>query len=246
MKEFEKKENLQYPQRIGLVQNHFLRNLSLLYRPHNHLRDNEEAMATYMKEVCEAINSRISADVPNSESYKDILRTIWRTVTSKHKSSFYFNLADIISATVKANRNWEAKSGTKKTAKAFSGSFEAEQQAREGEQKKPETVEGWLAKLEETDRMIASGELGRGIGEILRRIPLRGIERLTGEKPDIAPPAKQETPKEHLPDDSGKINMDLIKAGHTAPVFDEFDLAAPLDDPLPDNMKAPLPDFNQI
>jgi len=99
MKEFEKKENLQYPQRIGLVQNHFLRNLSLLYRPHNFLRDNEEAMATYMKEVCEAINSRISADVPNSESYKDILRTIWRTVTSKHKSSFYFNLADIISAT---------------------------------------------------------------------------------------------------------------------------------------------------
>jgi hypothetical protein len=203
-------------------------------------------MAIYMKEVCEAINSRISADVPNSESYKDILRTIWRTVTSKHKSSFYFNLADIISATVKANRNWEAKSGTKKAAKAFSGSFEAEQQAREGEQKKPETVEGWLAKLEETDAMIASGELGRGIGEILRRIPLRGIERLTGEKPDIAPPAKQETPKEHLPDDSGKINMDLIKAGHTAPTFDEFDLAAPLDDPLPDNMKAPLPDFNQI
>lgn len=232
--------------RTALVRDNFLRQESLLYRPHNHLRDNEEAMAIYMKEVCEAINSRISADVPNSESYKDILRTIWRTVTSKHKSSFYFNLADIISATVKANRNWEAKSGTKKAAKAFSGSFEAEQQAREGEQKKPETVEGWLAKLEETDAMIASGELGRGIGEILRRIPLRGIERLTGEKPDIAPPAKQETPKEHLPDDSGKINMDLIKAGHTAPTFDEFDLAAPLDDPLPDNMKAPLPDFNQI
>jgi hypothetical protein len=244
MKEFEKKENLQYPQRIGLVQNHFLRNLSLLYRPHNFLRDNEEAMATYMKEVCEAINSRISADVPNSESYKDILRTIWRTVTSKHKSSFYFNLADIISATVKANRNWEAKSGTKKTAKAFSGSFEAEQQAREGEQKKPETVEGWLAKLEETDRMIASGELGRGIGEILRRIPLRGIERLTGEKPDIAPPPKQETPKEHLPDDKGEINMDLIKAGHTAPVFDPFDLAH--DDPLPEQLRPTVPSLDSL
>ena len=242
MKEFEKKETMTYESRIALVRDNFLRQESLLYRPHNHLRDNEEAMAIYMKEVCEAINSRISADVPNSESYKDILRTIWRTVTSKHKSSFYFNLADIISATVKANRNWEAKSGTKRTAKAFSGSFEAEQQAR-GENRPPETVEGWLAKLEETDRMIASGELGRGIGEILRRIPLRGIERITGEKPDIAPPPKQETPKEHLPDDSGAINMDLIKAGHTAPVFDPFDLAH---DDLPDNLKAPLPDFNQI
>ena len=245
MKEFEKKENLQYAQRIGLVQNHFLRNLSLLYRPHNHLRDNEEAMAIYMKEVCEAINSRISADVPNSESYKDILRTIWRTVTSKHKSSFYFNLADIISATVKANRNWEAKSGTKRTAKAFSGSFEAEQQAREGEQKKPETVEGWLAKLEETDRMIASGELNRGMGTLLRRIPCSALSRL-GYEGDTSLEGVGETPAEHLPDDSGKINMDLIKAGHTAPKFDPFDLAEPLDDPLPDNMKAPLPDFNQI
>ena len=242
MKEFEKKEAMSYESRIALVRDNFLRQESLLYRPHNHLRDNEEAMAIYMKEVCEAINSRISADVPNSESYKDILRTIWRTVTSKHKSSFYFNLADIISATVKANRNWEAKHGTRRTAKAFSGSFEAEQQAR-GENRPPETVEGWLAKLEETDRMIASGELGRGIGEILRRIPLRGIERLTGEKPDIAPPAKQATPKEHLPDDSGKINMDLIKAGHTAPKFDPFDLAH---DDLPDQLRPKVPSLDSL
>ena len=241
MKEFEKKENLQYPQRIGLVQNHFLRNLSLLYRPHNFLRDNEEAMATYMKEVCEAINSRISADVPNSESYKEILRQIWRTVTSKHKSSFYFNLADIISATVKANRNWEAKSGTKRAAKAFSGSFEAEQQAR-GEDRPPETVEGWTAKLKETDRMIASGELNRGMGILLRRIPCAALSRL-GYEGDTSLEGVGETPAEHLPDDKGNLNMDLIKAGHTAPTFDPFDLAH---DDLPDNLKAPLPDFNQI
>ena len=82
------------------------------------------------------------------------------------------------------------------------------------------------------------------MGETLRKIPLKAIYRITGENPDIAPPAKQETPAEHLPDDSGKINMDLIKAGHTAPKFDPFDLAH--DDPLPDNLKAPLPDFNQI
>ena len=200
-------------------------------------------MAIYMKEVCEAINSRISADVPNSESYKDILRTIWRTVTSKHRSSFYFNLGDIISATVKANRNWEAKSGTKRTAKAFSGSFEAEQQAREGEQKKPETVEGWLAKLEETDAMIASGELGGGIGQILRKIPCSALARL-GYEGDTSMKGIGETPKEHLPDDSGKINMDLIKAGHTAPKFDPFDLAH--DDPLPEQLRPTVPSLDSL
>jgi hypothetical protein len=242
MKEFEKKETMTWESRTALVRDNFLRQESLLYRPHNHLRDNEEAMAIYMKEVCEAINSRISADVPNSESYKDILRTIWRTVTSKHKSSFYFNLADIISATVKANRNWEAKSGTKKTAKAFSGSFEAEQQAREGEQKKPETVEGWLAKLEETDAMIASGELGGGIGQILRKIPCSALARL-GYEGDTSMKGIGETPKEHLPDDSGKINMDLIKAGHTAPVFDPFDLAH---DDLPDQLRPKVPSLDSL
>lgn len=243
MKEFEKKETMTYDSRIALVRDNFLRQESLLYRPHNHLRDNEEAMAIYMKEVCEAINSRISADVPNSESYKDILRTIWRTVTSKHRSSFYFNLGDIISATVKANRNWEAKSGTKRTAKAFSGSFEAEQQAREGEQKKPETVEGWLAKLEETDAMIASGELGGGIGQILRKIPCSALARL-GYEGDTSMKGIGETPKEHLPDDSGKINMDLIKAGHTAPKFDPFDLAH--DDPLPEQLRPTVPSLDSL
>ena len=239
MKEFEKKENLQYSQRIGLVQNNFLRNLSLLYRPHNHLRDNEEAMAIYMKEVCEAINSRISADVPNSDSYKDILRTIWRTVTSKHKSSFYFNLADIISATNQANRAWEAKHGKKKMMETFGG------RAKEEVRKKGEgwTLEGAKKALAETDRQIASGELARGMGELLRRIPLKAIERLGGDA-DIAPPAKQETPPEHLPDDSGEINMDLIKAGHTAPKFDPFDLAH--DDPLPENMRPKVPSLDSL
>lgn len=233
---------MSYESRIALVRDNFLRQESLLYRPHNHLRDNEEAMAIYMKEVCEAINSRISADVPNSESYKDILRTIWRTVTSKHKSSFYFNLADIISATVKANRNWEAKSGTKRTAKAFSGSFEAEQQAR-GEDRPPETVDGWTAKLKETDRMIASGELNRGMGILLRRIPCAALSRL-GYEGDTSLEGVGETPAEHLPDDKGNLNMDLIKAGHTAPVFDPFDLAH--DDPLPEQLRPTVPSLDSL
>ena len=238
MKEFERKEAMTYESRIALVRENFCKQMGLLYQPHTHLKEGEAA-AIYMKEVCEAINSRISADVPNSESYKDILRTIWRTVTSKHKSSFYFNLADIISATVKANSAWETKHGKKKMAQMFSG------QAKEEVRKKGEgwTLEGARKALAETDRQIASGELARGMGELLRRIPLKAIERLGGDA-DIAPPAKQETPAEHLPDDSGKINMDLIKAGHTAPVFDPFDLAH--DDPLPENMQPKVPSLDSL
>ena len=241
MKEFEKKDTMTYESRIALVRENFCKQMGLLYQPHTHLKEGDGA-GIYMQEVAEAINSRISADVPNNDSYKDLLRTIWRGCTSKARSRFWFNLADIISATNQANRAWEAKHGTKKAARVFSGQAGADETRKKGE---GWTLDGAKKALAETDRQIASGELGRGMGEILRKIPLKAIERLGGNA-DIAPPAKQATPAEHLPDDSGKINMDLIKAGHTAPKFDPFDLAEPLDDPLPDNMKAPLPDFNQI
>jgi len=239
MKEFEKKDTMTYESRIALVRENFCKQMGLLYQPHTHLKEGDGA-GIYMQEVAEAINSRISADVPNNDSYKDLLRTIWRGCTSKARSRFWFNLADIISATNQANRAWEAKHGTKKAAKVFSGQAGADETRKKGE---GWTLDGAKKALAETDRQIASGELGRGMGEILRKIPLKAIERLGGNA-DIAPPAKQATPKEHLPDDSGAINMDLIKAGHTAPVFDPFDLAH--DDPLPENLKAPLPDFNQI
>jgi hypothetical protein len=238
MKEFEKKDTMTYESRIALVRENFCKQMGLLYQPHTHLKEGDGA-GIYMQEVAEAINSRISADVPNNDSYKDLLRTIWRNCTSKARSRFWFNLADIISATNQANRAWEAKHGTKKAAKVFSGQAGVDETRKKGE---GWTLDGAKKALAETDRQIASGELGRGMGEILRKIPLKAIERLGGNA-DIAPPAKQATPAEHLPDDSGAINMDLIKAGHTAPKFDPFDLAH---DDLPDNLKAPLPDFNQI
>lgn len=238
MKEFEKKEAMTYESRIALVRENFCKQMGLLYQPHTHLKEGEAA-AIYMQEVAEAINSRISADVPNSDSYKDILRTIWRTVTSKQKSRFWFNLADIIAAVNGANRSWEMKHGKKKMMETFGG------QAKEEVRKKGGiwTLEGAKKALAETDRQIASGELARGMGELLRRIPLKAIERLGGDA-DIAPPAKQETPPEHLPDDSGDMNMDLIKAGHTAPVFDPFDLAH--DDPLPENMQPKVPSLDSL
>ena len=239
MKEFEKKETMTYESRIALVRENFCKQMGLLYQPHTHLKEGDGA-AIYMQEVAEAINSRISADVPNRDSYKDLLRTIWRGCTSKARSRFWFNLADIISATNQANRAWEARHGTKKAAKVFSGQAGADETRKKGE---GWTLEGARKALAETDRQIASGELGRGMGEILRKIPLKAIERLGGDT-NIAPPPKQETPKEHLPDDSGKINMDLIKAGHTAPTFDPFDLAH--DDPLPEQLRPTVPSLDSL
>lgn len=236
MTEFEKKQTMTYESRIALVKENFCKQMGLLYQPHTHLKEGDAA-GIYMQEVAEAINSRISADVPNNDSYKDLLRSIWRAVTGKHKSRFWFNLADIISATNKANRAWEARNGKRKATKVFQGEAGADKSSGV-----PWTLEGAKKALADTDRMIASGELARGMGEILRKIPLKAIERCGGDA-NIAPPAKQATPKEHLPDDSGAINMDLIKAGHTAPKFDPFDLAH---DDLPDQLRPTVPSLDSL
>lgn len=239
----EVKQKMTYESRIALVAQNFSAKMSTLFQPHVRLRDNDSG-GIYLQEIAEAINSRLPAEIPNNDVYISALREIWQGVTAKHKSNYWFSLADVISATNKVSSKYQAIYGKTK-AKAFGGTFEAEQQAREAEQKKPETVEGWLAKLEETDRMIASGELKGGIGQILRKIPCSALARL-GYEGDTSFKGIGETPKEHLPDDSGEINMDLIKAGHTAPKFDPFDLAAPLEDPLPDNLKPTVPSLDSL
>jgi hypothetical protein len=240
MQEYTQTERMTYESRIALVQQNFIKQMALLYTPHNHLKESEGA-AVYMQEVAEAINSRISSHVPNSDSYKDILRSIWRICTSKQKSRFWFDLSTIIAATNQANKAWELKHAPKKKTQTFGNEVTESDTRKKGE---GWTLEGAQKALAETDRMIASGELGRGIGEICRKIPLKAISRLGGNA-DIPPPPVQETPPEHLPPKDKGIDIELIKKGMTAPKFDPFDLEQ-FDDPLPENMQSNLPSLDSL
>lgn len=259
----EPKEKMTYESRIALVAKNFSAKMSTLYQPHVRLRDND-AGAIYLREIAEAINSRLPSDIPNNDVYVSALREIWAGVVARHKSNYWFSLGDVIAATNKVASKYNAMYGKK--AKPFAGTFEAEQQAKE-ENKKPETVEGWLEKLKETDRMIESGELNRGIGITLRKIPCAALARLKYEG-DTSLQGLEPTPQEHLPEtvsdvsqsrqapapiakpimaqDSSELNMRLIRAGMTAPKFD--DQPDDFDDPLPDNMGGgdTLPSFDSI
>ena len=234
-----------------------------IFNPHVRLREGNAA-EIYLREMAEAINSRLPADIPNHDVYRAAVDEIWKLCIAKHKSSYWIDLATVIQATNKVASKYQAKYG--REAKAFGGTFEAEQQAKE-ENKKPETVEGWLEKLKETDRMIESGELNRGIGITLRKIPCAALARLKYEG-DTSLQGLEPTPQEHLPEtvsnvsqsrpapapiakpimaqDSSELNMRLIRAGMTAPKFD--DQPDDFDDPLPDNMGGgdTLPSFDSI
>ena len=258
----ETKERVTYESRIREVVSGMCQRMSAIYNPHVRLREGNAA-EIYLREMAEAINSRLPADIPNHDVYRAAVDEIWKACIAKHKSSYWFDLATVIGATNKVASKYQAKYG--KEAKAFSGSFEAEQQAKKAEPKKPETIEGWLEKLKMTDDMIADGSLNRGMGITLRKIPCAALARL-GYEGDTSLQGIGETPPEHLPDcvsnvtqpsqepapvakpimsqDSGELNMRLIKAGMTAPKFDNQ--PEDFDDPLPDNMQGGMPAFDSL
>ena len=223
--------------RLSIIGETVMKQLSVMFIAHTHLRT-PEASGFFLKQAAETINQKMPSEL-NEDEFIQAMRDVWSELLAIHTSKYWPSIAEITKASNKvAGKIYRAKG---KQAAAFKGTIEAEEQDKQD--RPPETVEGWLAKLKETDAMIASGELNRGMGILLRRIPCAALSRL-GYEGDTNLDGVGETPAEHLPDDSGKINMDLIKAGHTAPTFDPFDLAH--DDPLPENLKAPLPDFNQI
>jgi hypothetical protein len=238
--ETERKETMTYESRMQ-VASELTSKMSTMFQPHVRLRD-ERAGAMYLSEITEAINSRLPSELPNHEVYRSACREIWQGIVAKHKSSYWFSLSDVISATNKvASKYYGIYRDKDKIQKAFSGSFDAEQQARQ-EERKPETIEGWLEKLKETDRMITSGELRGGLGSILRRIPVGALKRL-GYEGDTGLPSIGQTPPEHLPEppktekpimsmDKSELDMRLIKAGHTAPKFE--DSGEFVDDEVPD------------
>jgi len=253
------KEKMTYESRIRVAAE-FGQRQSAIYNPHVRLREGNAA-EIYLREMAEAINSRLPADIPNHDVYRAAVDEIWKLCIAKHRSSYWIDLSTVIQATNKVASKYQAKYG--KEAKAFGGTFEAERQAKEAEPKKPETVEGWLEKLKMTDDMIASGELNRGMGLRLRSIPCSALARL-GYEGDTSLPEIGETPAEHLPEpvsnvtqpsqsethkpimemSKSELDMRLLKAGMTAPKFD--DQPDDFDDALPDNMQGGMPAFDSL
>jgi hypothetical protein len=223
--------------RLSIIGETVMKQLSVMFIAHTHLRT-PEASGFFLKQAAETINQKMPSEL-NEDEFIQAMRDVWSELLAIHTSKYWPSIAEITKASNKvAGKIYRAKG---KQAAAFKGTIEAEEQDKQD--RPPETVEGWLAKLKETDAMIASGELGGGIGQILRKIPCSALARL-GYEGDTSMKGIGETPKEHLPDDSGKINMDLIKAGHTAPTFDPFDLAH--DDPLPENMQPKVPSLDSL
>jgi len=218
---------IDYNGRMILIRDNFCRSLQTVLRPHTHLRT-EEAAGAYMKEISEAINQRLSSEMDTQEIFVEQLRKIWSMCLSKHKSQFWFDIGSVIKATSMVNQEWTRRFAKDTPLKTY-GSEQSEEDKRR--QKGGDwTLDGALKNLQETDALIASGELNRNLGITLRKIPIKAAERLGADMSAYhAPPMVQAMPKPEPPMPAPappvkaepKPDWDLIVAGSQKPKFEE-------------------------
>jgi hypothetical protein len=247
------KQSMSYESRMALVQEHFSKKMALLYAPHVAIKDNAEGKGLYMKEIAEAINSRLPSSIPNNECYILALNNIWKGITSRHKSRYWFSLADCIAATKPIANDCHRMYDDPKKKTTFGN--EQSQEDTDRTKGGNWTLEGAIKNLMTTDEMIADGRLPRNMGISFRRIPLAAINRCGGDPtPYETPPATKVTPKTEPPlppRPEPTPDFYLIKKGMTKPKFDDLPADADFDDDMDglfdiaDPVKS-VPDFDAL
>jgi hypothetical protein len=245
------KQPMTYESRLALVANNFTKKMGLLYIPHVALKDNREGAGVYLQEIAETINSNLPSSIPNNDCYISALRDVWRLVVARHKSRYWFSLSDCHAAAKKVGADCHRAYGRKEDVKTYGNEMSHEDKARV-------KGSGWTEigarkALAETDALIASGELNRGMGLKLRRMPIVALQRM-GVEVDETPPAlalpkpepkplppkpeavKAEPLKPLMDMDSSALNMRLIRSGAIAPTFDPNEQE--INDDLPDALQA--------
>jgi hypothetical protein len=229
-----KQVSLDYNGRMLLIRDNFCKSLQTVLRPHTHLRT-DEAAGLYMKEISSAINDKMSTEMNTSEIFVEQLRKVWTTCLSKHKSQFWFDIGTVQKAAGQVNTDWVRGAG-KKVTLTFGGEAGPEDLDRQ----KGGNWENPIARLKETDDMIAAGKLPRGLGLSLRKIPIKAAERMGIDVSEyLAPPPspvdiKKEPPLPPRPGEGGepKPDFDLIKSGMQKPKFEDL----PSDDEFDDDI----------
>ena len=244
------KQPMSYESRLALVANNFTKKMGLLYIPHVALKDNKEGAGIYLQEIAETINSNLPSSIPNNDCYISALRDVWRLVVARHKSRYWFSLSDCHAAAKKVGADCHRAYGRKEDVKTYGNEMSHEDKARvKGE---GWTEAGARKALADTDALIESGELARGMGLKLRQMPIVALQRMGVEvdetppalalpKPEPKPmppkpePVKAEPLKPIMDMDSSALNMRLIRSGAVAPTFDPNEQE--IHDDLPDALQ---------
>jgi hypothetical protein len=236
--------------REKIIADVIIKRMTTMYVRHVHLQD-AEAAGLYLSSLTDTINQRIPSGLTR-EHFEAVAVRVWDAITHKVKTKYWPSIADVSGVASKVAVD---VSRTMKIDDKLKRTFGNEQSHEDKARVKGEgwTEAGARKALAETDALIASGELGRGMGLKLRRMPIVALQRMGLEvdetppalalpKPEPKPlPPKPETVKAEplkpiMQMDSSALNMRLIRSGAVAPTFDPNQKE--IDDDLPDALQA--------
>lgn len=236
--------------REQIIANVIIKRLTTMYVRHVHLQD-AEAAGLYLSSLTDTINQRIPSGLTR-EHFEAVAVRVWDAITHKVKTKYWPSIADVSGVASKVAVD---VSRTMKIDDKLKRTFGNEQSHEDKARVKGEgwTEAGARKALAETDALIASGELSRGMGLKLRRMPIVALQRMGVEvdetppalalpKPEPKPlppkpePVKAEPLKPIMDMDSSALNMRLIRSGAVAPKFDPNEQE--INDDLPDALKA--------
>jgi hypothetical protein len=236
--------------REKIIADVIIKRMTTMYVRHVHLQD-AEAAGLYLSSLTDTINQRIPSGLTR-EHFEAVAVRVWDAITHKVKTKYWPSIADVSGVASKVAVD---VSRTMKIDDKLKRTFGNEQSHEDKARVKGEgwTEAGARKALAETDALIASGELGRGMGLKLRRMPIVALQRMGVEvdetppalalpKPEPKPlppkpePVKAEALKPIMQMDSSALNMRLIRSGAVAPTFDPNQKE--IDDDLPDALQA--------
>ena len=236
--------------REKIIADVIIKRMTTMYVRHVHLQD-AEAAGLYLSSLTDTINQRIPSGLTR-EHFEAVALRVWDAITHKVKTKYWPSIADVSGVASKVAVD---VSRTMKIDDKLKRTFGNEQSHEDKARVKGEgwTESGARKALAETDALIASGELARGMGLKLRRMPIVALQRMQVEV-DETPPAlalqkpepkplppkpervKAEPLKPIMQMDSSALNMRLIRSGAVAPTFDPNEQE--INDDLPDALQA--------
>jgi hypothetical protein len=232
--------------RDRIIADVIIKRLTTMFVKHVHLQD-AEAAGLYLASLTDAVNQRIPSGLTR-DHFEAVCGRVWDGITHKVKTKYWPSISDVVAVASKISQDVNrTMSIDKKVTHKFKGEVNPEENRVKGQ---GWTEAGAWAALKHTDELISSGELGRGMGMRLRRIPIVALSRMNIEVDDT-PPALAPVPTSHVepplppapapPEtkamkpimsmDKSELNMRLIVDGATAPKFDDTPL---VEDELPD------------
>jgi len=177
--ESHKPQNITKTRRAEIISKTVIAKMRKLQRPHTTLVQNNSIDA-YLQEITDILNDRLP-HLSNEDLFVDLLRKVWSETQAKHKSTFFFGIADIMAAANKVGSEYYRKHVQPFQPQVKMTNPKDDQERvfdRSDPRKNGYTIEKCLKHIEDARKWMADGSLQRSMGQSFIRMHEVTIQRI--------------------------------------------------------------------